>query len=244
MALGLKGGIKNFILDIIPDKFRNAVIEKHMKFGKLSYAQEGEDVLLERIMGGISNSGVFIDIGAHHPIKYSNTYKLYKAGWRGLNIDATPGSMDLFKEYRHLDINVEVPISDHEEEMVFNIFNYPELNSFSAKHVKHWEMVDGVRLLNSIKMKTRTIESLLVEFFPGRLKFDLLSIDVEGVDFKILTSINFEKYEFKYIIVEDSSGSIESLINGPIYKLLNDNGYKLVSRLFYSTIYINNSDGS
>jgi hypothetical protein len=49
-------------------------------------------MVLSRLFGP-RKSGFFIDIGAHHPFRYSNTYMFYKKGWRGINIDATPGSI-------------------------------------------------------------------------------------------------------------------------------------------------------
>ncbi len=54
----------------------------------MSYGQEGEDIILLRLLD-ISKNGFYVDIGAHHPIRFSNTYALYKAGWCGLNVDAT-----------------------------------------------------------------------------------------------------------------------------------------------------------
>ncbi len=48
--------------------------------------------------------GFYVDIGAHHPFRYSNTQFFYEKGWRGINIDATPGSMDRFKDFRPEDI--------------------------------------------------------------------------------------------------------------------------------------------
>ena len=94
------------------------------------FSQEGEDTLLERIMGDINYTGSYIDIGAHHPVIFSNTYKFYLSGWRGINIEATPGSIKLFNEIRPLDINLEIPISDKVEDLTFYKFNSPLLNTF------------------------------------------------------------------------------------------------------------------
>ena len=48
-------------------------------YGKLSYSQEGEDVVLRRIFGENKN-GFYVDVGAHHPIRFSNTYLFYRLG--------------------------------------------------------------------------------------------------------------------------------------------------------------------
>ena len=57
-----------------------------------SFSQEGEDLVLARIFEGKKN-GFYVDIGAHHPTRFSNTHYFYRRGWSGINIDAMPGSM-------------------------------------------------------------------------------------------------------------------------------------------------------
>ncbi len=71
-----------------------------------SYSQNGEDRILARIYER-QRYGFYVDIGAHHPFRFSNTYLLYKRGWNGINIDAMPKSMELFNKYRNRDINIE-----------------------------------------------------------------------------------------------------------------------------------------
>jgi hypothetical protein len=83
-----------------------------------SYSQEGEDRILLRPFENCKD-GFYVDVGAHHPTRYSNTYLFYRMEWSGINIDAAPGSMNLFKKKRPRDINLEVAISDREEELTF-----------------------------------------------------------------------------------------------------------------------------
>lgn len=74
-------------------------------FSTRSYSQEGEDMILRRIFGS-QTSGFYIDVGAHHPKRFSNTYFFYKKGWAGINIDAMPGSMKAFQKVRYRDIEI------------------------------------------------------------------------------------------------------------------------------------------
>lgn len=80
------------------------------KFFEKSYSQEGEDLILKRFFSN-KEKGFYIDIGAHHPKRFSNTYLFYSKGWNGINIDAMPGSMRLFNQIRKRDLNLEVPIA-------------------------------------------------------------------------------------------------------------------------------------
>ncbi len=85
---------------------------------QLSYSQDGEDMVLRRLLGG-QRSGFYVDVGAHHPFRFSNTCYFHRLGWRGINIDADPDAMALFgtgasRRYQHLH-----GIGETEGELVF-----------------------------------------------------------------------------------------------------------------------------
>ena len=117
----------------VKNYFRKQVInqyENSLAFSNLSYSQEGEDLILNRFFNNKEN-GFYVDVGAHHPRRFSNTYSFYKKGWRGINIDALPGSMVAFNKERPNDINLEIGISKKESELLYYMFNEPALNTFS-----------------------------------------------------------------------------------------------------------------
>lgn len=107
--------LKKILKAILPMKlrkkltiFNNLYITRfHIK----SYSQEGEDMILHRIFER-QCKGFYVDIGAHHPFRFSNTYLFYKRGWSGINIDAMPGSMNIFNKFRNRDINLEYGIGN------------------------------------------------------------------------------------------------------------------------------------
>ena len=75
-----------------------------------SYSIEGEDRIVRALLWEKHDKGFYVDVGAHHPFRFSNTYLFYTQGWSGINIDATPGSMKAFNKYRPRDINLEVGV--------------------------------------------------------------------------------------------------------------------------------------
>ena len=97
-----------------------------------SYSQEGEDMILRRLFEK-QQTGFYVDVGAHHPKRFSNTYFFYKKGWRGINIDAMPDSMIPFNKIRPRDINIEKPVSDKKQVLTYYAFNEPALNGFSKE---------------------------------------------------------------------------------------------------------------
>ena len=126
--------LKNIFKSILPAKFlrilKNIKNDYFSEFAHKSYSQEGEDMILRRIFENQEN-GFYVDVGAHHPKRFSNTYFFYKHGWKGINIDALPNSMSLFKKLRPRDVNIEQPISDNVESLTYYHFNEPALNGFS-----------------------------------------------------------------------------------------------------------------
>jgi len=101
-------------------------------FSLKSYSQEGEDMILRRLFEK-QKTGFYVDVGAHHPKRFSNTFFFYKKGWRGINIDAMPNSMSLFNKIRSRDINLEIPISDKKQKLKYYMFNEAALNCFSKE---------------------------------------------------------------------------------------------------------------
>ena len=97
-----------------------------------SYSQEGEDMILRRLFEK-QQTGFYVDVGAHHPKRFSNTYFFYKKGWKGINIDAMPDSMKPFNKIRPRDINIEKPVSDKKQVLTYYAFNEPALNGFSKE---------------------------------------------------------------------------------------------------------------
>ena len=103
-----------------------------------SFSQEGEDMILNRIYEH-KKDGFFVDIGAHHPMRFSNTYLFYNKGWRGINVDAAPGSMIDFKKHRPRDINLEIPVSDKSDELEYFMFNDGALNTLDKERANKIE---------------------------------------------------------------------------------------------------------
>ncbi len=200
----------------------------------LHYSQEGEDVVLARILPQ-DKIGFFVDIGAHHPVRFSNTYALYRKGWRGINVDATPGCMHAFNRLRPEDINIESAISDFETPMTFHMFKEGALNTFDTSLAK--EYVDsGWALESTIELRPRTLSSILDQYLPTGKPIDLLSIDVEGKEMEVLKSNDWHSYCPDFIVLEVLSTPFASLKSHDAVVFLADKGYEPVSRLTNSVI--------
>ena len=108
-----------------------------------SYSQEGEDLVLARYFA--KSSLIYVDVGAHHPTRYSNTYLFYSQGWRGINIDAMPGSMDAFRRDRPRDINIEALVSTSKKPTItFDLMSLPLIPVIPPSPKAEMELVDIV----------------------------------------------------------------------------------------------------
>lgn len=176
---------------------------KKLKFCSLSYSQEGEDLVVARYFDG-KRDGFYIDIGAHHPFRFSNTYKFYEKGWSGICIDPLPECAELFKKYRPRDIFVQKGVSDKDEILNYYMFNEPALNTFDKgladerNGLRNYK-IDKIDKIDKIEVST--LENILENIDVSK-KVDLLSIDIEGLDLKVLKSINLKKLRPHLIIIE------------------------------------------
>lgn len=223
MAINLKRIIKNRLY----------------KDASLAYAQEGEDMMLARIFWE-KKEGFYIDVGAHHPTKFSNTQYFYNLGWRGINIDALPGSMKIFNKERKRDINLEIPISDKQEKLTYYVFNYHALNSFSPELSKERNGLNDWKIVKEIELTTQPLSEVLDIHLPKGQSIDFLTIDVEGYDYKVLKSNNWEKYRPAILLIEDLNNlPIKQLSNSEVYNYIESCGYELIAKSFYTLLFKN-----
>jgi FkbM family methyltransferase len=206
----------------------------------LSYSQEGEDLILQRMFER-RGPAFYVDVGAHHPLRFSNTYKLYRGGWRGINIDAMPGSMEAFRKHRPRDINLEMGISLQPGTLRFFMFNDPALNTFDpqlAAERNHGQF----RIIGETEVRTDTLAHVLDQHLPAGEQIRVLSVDVEGLDLPVLASNDWSRYRPECICVEHDVPDLLELPKMPLYQLLAPLSYKLYAKTVNTLIFLASVD--
>ena len=202
-----------------------------------SYSQEGEDRILTRIFEHKAE-GFYVDVGAHHPIFLSNTYLFYRRGWRGINLDAAPGSMAAFELMRPNDINLEVAIGEEPGSLPFHIFNDPALSTFNPVVAKERNGVGTWRVIEIRPIEIRTLAQVLEEYLPAGKSIDFLTVDVEGLDLPVLRSNDWERFRPEYILAEDFyCKNIEECLKTPLGVFLKSVDYVLYGRTAHTEFY-------
>lgn len=201
------------------------------------YSQEGEDLIAARLFDEKAD-GFYVDIGAHHPIRHSNTYLLYRRGWRGINIDATPGAMAEFRRLRPRDINVECLVASDPLPQRFYVFNEPALNTASPAMARERPTENAqYQVTREVELRPRTLASLLDEFLPQGKTIDLMSVDVEGLDLDVLGSNDWERYRPSLLLVEVLQTELSELDKHEIVQFLRGRNYRPIAKLYNTVVF-------
>lgn len=177
-------------------------VERPRPDARISYAQNAEDILLDRLFR--DRPGTFMDIGANHPFIDNNTYFFYLRGWRGVNVEPTRRGHALFREHRPADRNLAVAVSDVEGEMTF--FEVDDADGLTGLSTLSAEVAEARRAQGysvvEHSVPIRTVASLIDEheIEPP----DLLSIDVEGNEGRVIAGIPLERWRPKVMVVEST----------------------------------------
>lgn len=207
------------------------IIGKKEKYSYESFSQEGEDMILKSFYEEQPHyKGFYVDVGAHHPIRFSNTYFFYKRGWKGINIDPTPDSMKAFNSIRKDDINLEIAVNNDPTPITFSCFNEPALNTFDQKLAKERDGLRNYKITQQIKITPQPLSKVLDEYLPEGEKIDFMTIDVEGLDYEVLQSNNWEKYSPTYILIEDHNTDLAKLNESKVYTFLVSKNYALSAK--------------
>jgi FkbM family methyltransferase len=153
---------------------------------EVTWSQMGEDIGLAMVLGGLKK-GRFVDVGAHHPSRYSNTRKLVSMGWTGVNIEANPDLLAAFHRDRPKDTNLFACVGT-EKEYELAIFEDPAISTRNLE----WQakMLDANQVISSkIRVPGITLEEIFRKYFRDGFP-DLLLIDAEGSDLDVLQSAN------------------------------------------------------
>ncbi len=202
-----------------------------------SYAQEGEDILIAKLLES-KEKGIYIDVGAHHPYRFSNTFLLYQKGWHGINIDPIPGGMSAFEMARPRDINLELGVDENEGSCTYFEFAETALNTLDAAVAQRVIATGQSVLVREKKVPVQPLQKILEKWLPKKTQIDLLNIDVEGLELKVLNSINWEKTQPMIIAVEYLSNQpIYALATVEILQFLAQHGYALVARTVNTLIF-------
>lgn len=216
-------------------------ILNEFRYGKKSYSQSGEDLLVVYVLKYVLERDEisYLDIGCNHPYKINNTILLrdiFKVK-KGILVEPNPELEKKLRRARKKDIILNKGIGVKNDWMKYYMMSVDTLNTFSKEEAE-LAVEKGYRIEKSIDIEVLDINELLhKEFMYDGL--DFLSIDIEGIDFKILQSIEYDKIRPTVICVEtvEFMGGKEEEMNS-IVSFLTSQDYMIYADTWINTIFV------
>ena len=209
----------------------HSIYIKHKYFkDRKSYSMDGEDVVISNYFKN-KEKGFYIDIGCYHPIHRNNTFLLFKKGWQGMNVDIHDFSIELFNYARPKDLNYNFAVSNKNEKI--KMFFQKELSQLSTIDQNQAKKAfQGT--IKEKEIQAYTLNEILNFSKLNNKKIDLLDIDVEAVDLKVLQGLSFEKFKPELICIEIHE---KNLKESQTFKFLKDYNYELIWSGVFSHIF-------
>jgi FkbM family methyltransferase len=161
----------------------------------LSYAQNGEDVVLSRAFAD-QEFGFYVDIGACHPVEDSVTLHFYERGWHGVNVEPDRELHALFLEARPRDTNLCAAVGRPRGRVAF-----------------HPTATRGHGTLDATLASTRCagrpaerVPAMLLSDVidchgPDEGEIDFLKIDVEGWEAGVIASGDWTRHRPRMLLI-------------------------------------------
>lgn len=204
----------------------------------VSWSQGGEDLALLHAIGGKAD-GSYLDIGAHHPNRFSVTRHLYQRGWRGVNVEANSDLIGAFEKFRRFDINIHAAVGE-ESTYFFTVFEETAISTVNSiwrerfegenQKIKRIETIPGTKL-----------RKIYDSYWPASA-VDLLCIDAEGSDLQVLQSLDFQtldKSRFPHLILVEAEPPVSNALKTDVVAFAISWGYEPLFVLPMSTLLRN-----
>jgi FkbM family methyltransferase len=195
--------------------------------------QKGQDKWVIFTVLPFKRRGFFLDLAAADGVLHSNTYALEKVfGWKGICVEPNPSFLETLKKKRKCIVDGSV-VSNKRERVTFRADN-GVLGGIVADDTDNSPRVRGDQLASAETMEFDAILlSDLLERHSAPSTIDYFSLDVEGCEERIISSIDFDKYKFLCLTIERPTPKVN--------EILFDNGYVFVKNYQFDSFYIHPS---
>lgn len=209
---------------------------RHRKYIRPSFAQQGEDLVLDRVLKTrvspkIEEPGIYADVGAFHPILSSVTHLLHLRGWSGIAIDPSPTAKKLFQESRP---NLYFSQSVVGEKDLCRVPFY--LSSEEYEHTQTNSKFPGGGANRRVYKNQVNLDSELLR--SGLRHIDVLCLDIEGAELEVLSNLNFNRWNPRVVVVEIHASDLQKVLQSPVAKILLDNDYRLVASCVITHFFV------
>jgi FkbM family methyltransferase len=193
-----------------------------------SYSQHGEDSFLyERLRRYRLESGIYVDVGANHPMAISNTYLFYRHGFQGIVIEPIAELVALHRRFRPRDVALCAGAGSRPGVAELRIAKAPVGSSFG-------DLDEGLVWRREL-VPVVTLDQVL-DAHPAEWVY-LLSIDVEGKDVDVLHGAGAMLERVLFVCVESNEEHRDAVITEQLVA----RGFAMVTKLGCNLIFENDN---
>jgi FkbM family methyltransferase len=206
----------------------------------ISFSQFAEDLVLWHYLSDRWN-GFYVDVGAHDPYRFSNTYLLHRfRHWHGINIDLDDGAVRSLAQARPGDTNIQAAVGGkRDQRLKVTRFEEGALNTANSRMADQFSKTYPIR--DKIDMQAQTLADILGEHAPDR-RIDLLSVDVEGLEHEVLLGNDWSAWRPDYVLIERHDVDLPHVSDDDVFRLLASEGYRLLSHVVVTSLYVRATD--
>ena len=166
----------------------------------VSYAQNGEDVVLWRALGHVQ-AGIYVDVGGFDPDNDSVTRLFYERGWRGVDVEPVPDFAERFRVRRPENELVEAVVTDLDvDEVVLHRFGSTGLSTLDDDVAgRHTE--SGLHYVD-LRVQARKLDHVLEASQLVDETIHFLKVDVEGAEDQVLRSLDLKRWRPWVLVIE------------------------------------------
>lgn len=171
--------------------------------------------LRENIFKDYNYKGIIIEVGAATPVFISNSYHWRKNGWKSICIEPNPYFVDLHKKENsevlqyacsnedldNVDFTIVGQVNENDEYSYHSFSHLSDTSLLSMKIPEEWKKIYHNLNKVEIKISVRKLDTILKE--KDIKDIDILTIDVEGNEFKVLDGLNLEENKPRVIVLEN-----------------------------------------
>lgn len=197
-------------------------------------------------------NGTYLEMGAVDGVRYSNSHVFHHAyNWKGVLVEASPRNYPQLVKNRPNEIaTVHAGVCSKETILHWVEGNGRAVGGFQEiappSFQKRWW--DETAIKNAAAVMCQPLRKVLDKALGNgdvdgsKFHFDFFSLDVEGAEFDVLLSNDFERFTFGIVFVE--SDQHNTMKNMAVRTLLENNGYTFLRDYQRSSWFINKKWGT
>lgn len=211
---------------------------------RIHFGQWGEDVIVRKTFRKTAkrNSGFYMDVGAYHPFRQSNTAHLWCLGWNGVNVDANRRTIDVFNKVRRGDVNVWSAVVSDEVAASNETVSYYSQRNLDLEATILPEMAEE-RGRHKVEQVPCVSLRMLIDTYGPKAEdgIDFLNIDIEGLDEDAVASVDQWSTLPRVIAIETYARTIPDVLETGIHRHLTAAGYDYRHQIGLTSIYVHQS---